>query len=157
NVIADRNAKNVAVCLDCCYSGAAGKAFAGIRSTVEDQLVVSQQSGVHILTSSTSIETSREREHDEDGGVMGNFTRCLLEGIASGEADANNDSEISLRDLYNYAKDRITGQHPSYWPPTPSGDLTFARNPNVLPEALPDEVEAALTNHLAGVRQGVVR
>jgi len=157
SVIDDCRSDQVVLMLDCCFSGAAGKSFGGIRSTVEDQLSATRGAGLHILTSSTAIETSKEREHDQSGEVLGNFTRCIVEGIRSGDADMDNDSRITLSDLHTYMERRIRGQSPKYWGFDTSGEIVIATNEKLRPAALPPELVSALASPLAGVREGVAR
>ena len=146
--------KSILLMLDCCFSGAAAKAF--VRSTVEDQLTLVQGAGLHILTSATSIETSLEREHEVSGEVLGDFTRCIVDGIRSGEADVDNDAEITVTEIRRYLRGRIRGQSPRYWGLETSGDLLIARNPAPKPAALPLPLLEAMENPLPSVREGAV-
>jgi hypothetical protein len=126
----DCRSNRIVLILDCCFSGAAGKSFTGVKGTVEDQLAIAQGRGIHILTSSTAIETSAEREQERDGLVAGVFTRCLVDGIVSGEADVDNDASITIEDLRRYLGRRIRGQSPRYWGFETSHDVVIARNPH---------------------------
>ena len=79
--------------LDCCYSGAVGDAFT--RGSVDDQLqLASRGRGTYIMTASTKIESAIEKD---DHGV---FSRYLVEGIKTGEADQDEDGFISVNELY---------------------------------------------------------
>lgn len=133
-LIDESRCRQVLLILDCCFSGAAGKAF--LRGTVDDQLLLSAQesSGLHILSSSTGLEVSRERENEAGGEVMGNFTRCLVEGIRTGDADANGDGVITVSELREYVGRNLRGQSPRYWGIEAGGDPPVARNANSLRE-----------------------
>ena len=155
SLIDDSRSNQVVLVLDCCFSGAAGKAF--LRSAVEDQLALAQGTGRYILTSATSIQTSREREHDEGGEVLGDFTRCMVEGISSGLADTDNDGRITLGELRDYLQEHLRGQSPRYWGLATTGDVVIALNPDIKPGQLPKEVQEALNSPLSYVREGAVR
>jgi uncharacterized caspase-like protein len=131
-LIDESRCRQVLLILDCCFSGAAGKAF--LRGTVDDQLLLSAQesSGLHILSSSTALEVSREREHEDGGEVMGNFTRCMVEGMRSGAADLNGDGVVTLSELREYVGRNLRGQSPRYWGIEAGGDPPVARNAGVV-------------------------
>ena len=113
----------IVIILDCCYSGAVKAAF--VRSGVDDQLqLVSGGRGTYILTASTGIEVALEKESDE----YGVFTKHIIEGIRSGEADVDSDGLVSMEDLYRYVYARMESegcQKPMMW------DLKRARPPPV--------------------------
>src|SRR6185436_4902692 len=75
-MIKNSDARAVVLLLDCCFSGAIGKEFGGIRGGVDDQLRLmhADAQGLHILTASTGTQTVKERTVDADGKVMGAFT-----------------------------------------------------------------------------------
>ena len=131
----DCRSNRIVLILDCCFSGAAGKSFSGVKGSVDDQLSNARGGGIHILTSSTSIETSLEREQEHGGQVTGVFTRCLVDGILSGDADIDNDAVITVDDLRRYLVRQIRGQTPRYWGFETSDDLVVARNPRARPSA----------------------
>jgi branched-chain amino acid transport system substrate-binding protein len=88
--------------LDCCFSGAFSE---GLLAKNDGVINIKHQLGGEgraILTSSTSIEYSYE----------GFYTRYIVEGLETGAADRNQDGEISVDELHEYAKYKIkeTGQ-----------------------------------------------
>ena len=121
----DAYTTKVAVLLDCCYGGAAGASF---RSTVEDQLQQATQArGTYVMTAATSTELAREQEHDE----YGLFTKHVIEGIKTGEADLDSDGHISMDDLYRYVQDRLRedgGQQPTMTGIDVRGELFIAKS-----------------------------
>jgi len=158
SLVDNSRSEQIILILDCCFSGAAAKAF--VRSAVDDQLKLTREesgTGLHILTSATEIQTSHEREREEGGMVLGVFTRSILEGIKSGEADVDNNGDITVTDLQRYVQGRVRGQKPRYWGLEASGDLIIARSPVIRPAELPRELQAALESPFAGVREGAVR
>jgi plastocyanin len=125
-VVDGSRSTQIVLLLDCCFSGAAGKAF--LRGgAVADALIQEPPSGLFLMTSSTSKQTSSERESDTGPEVLGNFTRCLVEGLETGDADQNpSDGVITLEKLWRYLEHRLKGQRPKYWTFGRSGDPTIA-------------------------------
>ena len=85
------------------------------------------------------------------------FTRCLVEGLRSGEADTDRDGAISVDDLYDYVKQQVRDRSAHQSPRmsgSVSGDIVIARSARRA--ALPADLEAAAQSSLAGVRQGAV-
>jgi hypothetical protein len=119
--------KSAVLILDCCYSGAANKAFA--KGAVVDSLKLKAAgSGLAILTSSSDIQPSYAREGDN----YSLFTKMLHDGISNGFADKDNDGLITVDEAYTYAYNavRATGlQHPNRINLDAQGDLVLARNP----------------------------
>lgn len=89
------------VILDCCYSGAAGRikkgaATEGLRSHADGV-------GAYLLTAADAIETAQEKEGDR----YGVFTKHLIAGIETGDADLDGDGIITMDSLYQYVSRRI--------------------------------------------------
>ena len=90
-----------AVILDCCYSGAAsGKVGKGSAGTV--LRAEADAHGSFLMTAADSISSALEKEGDR----YGLFTKHLIEGIASGEADIEGAGQITLNNLYSYVERR---------------------------------------------------
>ncbi|MEX2153961.1 MAG: caspase family protein [Gemmatimonadaceae bacterium] len=111
-LIGESPCEQVTLMLDCCFSGAAAEAFATTRSALSDQLQIARAPGLHILSSSDAAEVSQE--HTAESETLGAFTRCLIDGITSGEADLNDDGEITVAELSQYAQSKLRGQRPQY-------------------------------------------
>ena len=119
--------KQVIIILDCCYSGAAGRAFA--KSTIEDQLKAqaSQARGTYMMTASTGIQTALEKEGDR----YSVFTKHLIAGIETGDADTNHNGEITVDELYDYLHPRVRAeshQEPTRWNVDTRGHLIIANS-----------------------------
>lgn len=114
------------VMLDCCYSGAATGFRA--RSSVDDQLrLANQGSGTYLLTSSSSIETSEEKE----GDLYGVFTKHVLEGLQSGAADHDGRGVVTMDDLYDYVVEAVSAEGSPQRPNREvdgHGDIIIARS-----------------------------
>ncbi len=76
------------------------------------------------------------------------FTRHLVEGIATGEADGNGDGLITTNRLFSYIYDRTVKAFPTQTPKkivyAADGELIVARNP--LPSRLQSDLVAAITH-----------
>lgn len=124
--IGNSDAQNAVLLLDCCYSGAAGQAFT--RGQIEDQLnVVNQGSGIFIMSASTEYQTAQEKEEDE----FGVFTKHLIEGVRSGEADQDRDGIITMQEIYDYVWQKVTAenhQEPKKWEIGARGNILFSKS-----------------------------
>jgi len=149
------NCERIVVILDCCYSGAAGRAF--LRGGVPEQVgQIQQGKGRFVLSSATSTETSREREHVEDGCVYGTFTYAMAQGIRSGAADVNHDGQITVSDLCSYVVQNVREQTPQHWGLEVNGDILIAHNPHLTAAPLEQELQLAIRSRFAEMREGAV-
>jgi len=119
--------------LDCCHSGA----FAGGRKGSSLDLDLSQWftpqgRGRVVLTASRGTEYSFENGHPSGEGVQSVFTRILVEGLRSGEADLDGDGNITIREIYKYLFDKVQveerRQTPQLWSYGVEGDVLLARS-----------------------------
>ncbi|MHC5856519.1 caspase, EACC1-associated type [Nostoc sp.] len=116
NFIHDRmsesRSRRQVVILDSCFSGA----FAEGMSAKDDGTIdIRQQLGGEgrvVLTSSTSTQYSFEQE----GQDLSIYTRFLIEGIKSGEADRDRDEFISIDELHEYASQKVQELQPAMKP-----------------------------------------
>jgi hypothetical protein len=118
--------RKVVLLLDCCFSGAVGGEF--LRSSVDDQLLLTSKArGTYIMTASTAIQVAKEKEADQ----LGLFTKHLVQGIRSGDADLDHNGQISMDELYRYVHDRVlaeSAQQPMRWDLNVRGELNIARS-----------------------------
>ncbi len=129
--------------MDCCYSGAV-KGFFSKAGTDDAIIAVSSGRGVQIITSSTGIQISNEKEGDANSI----FTKFLVEGLQTGHADTDSDGLITLEEAYEYTYKSVRGtglQTPMSFNLGTQGMLTLAYNryykpfdPSSLP---PDEYQ----------------
>lgn len=143
--------------LDCCYSGAFSKAFlAKGDQTVGVMEAFKQGHGLVTLTASDAFQYSFEEEGTATGGVCSVFTRALVEGIETGDADVDTDQLISLEELYDYAYKRVRLENPSQTPRIQvevEGKLFVARNPQPpRPAELPSLVREAIGSVFVSTR-----
>jgi uncharacterized caspase-like protein len=97
--------------LDCCQSGAIGRAFTPFRGDdVESSLATLADSfGCYVLTASTAIQLAEEREKDGHGV----YTKALIDCLRDGPKD-----RITITDLHAYADVRLkisATQRPRLW------------------------------------------
>ena len=115
----DSRAHRKVLILDCCHSGAFAR---GMATKSDRQVHVGdrfQGRGHVTLTASDELEYALEEDHVESlEGAQANslFTRAVVEGLRSGEADVNGDGLVSVDELYEYVfdhmRDRTTSQTP---------------------------------------------
>jgi uncharacterized caspase-like protein len=100
------------VILDSCFSGA----FANGMAAKDDGSVhIREQLGGEgraVLTSSSSTQYSFE----EQGEDLSLYTRFLVQGIKTGEADANMDGYISVSELHEYTSQKVREIRPDLRP-----------------------------------------
>ena len=117
----------IVVILDCCFSGAADKTFT--KGDVSGSLKqFSGGRGKYILTASTAIQTAQEKEEDR----YSVFTKHIIEGLKTGDADLNGSGEVTIEELYQYVYARVrdeSHQEPMNWGHSKKGELVIASNP----------------------------
>lgn len=144
--------KQVAV-IDTCYSGAfvngmvAKSAMQKISQTDFDNSDLDNVRGRAVITASTHIQTANENE--QGGLTQSVFTRHLINGIESGEADADGDGEIALPELFDYISKKLKAeggvQTPRSYDYGLGGKVVLALNPAHIVATLP----AALVKKMA--------
>ncbi|MEU4762260.1 caspase family protein [Actinosynnema sp. NPDC023794] len=161
--IDDSLAGQVAVWLDCCYGGAFPSGM--LPRATEDVDVVQQLAegrGCAVMTASTHIQYAYEPvgDHVDDRAEPSVFTKAIIDGLRTGDADLDHDGEISARDLYGYVHDRVRRTNPDQTPTssgTLSGDLRIAYAGTPLPAGLPDELRRLLRSAEDGFRRAGLR
>ncbi len=110
DILVGSKSKRQVIIIDCCYSGAFAKDWSfksGNSINIEAEL---GGEGRVVLTSCTAVESSIE---EEGAGV---YTRYLIEGIETGAADTDNDGQISIDELHEYAKKKVHEAAPAMKP-----------------------------------------
>lgn len=103
--------KRQVLILDCCFSGAFANDMKAKQ--VEEAIDIKTQLGGEgraVLTSSTATQVSYVKE-----GIS-IYTRYLIQGLETGAADRDNDGQISVDELHEYAKERVQEEAPSMQP-----------------------------------------
>jgi hypothetical protein len=139
-VMQHSRARSIVLVLDCCHSGAFGKGLAPKGPLTVDVEHRFEGQGRVTLSASTELEYAFE-ETDTATGINPSdpgslFTRALVEGLASGEADLNGDGRIAVDELYDYLYARMR-EGPGHQTPGIAGDMrgdiVIARSTRVAP------------------------
>lgn len=142
NYIEVSPSNKTALILDCCYAGAIGSVLS--RSGLDDGLnLISGGRGTFVMTASTAIQVAKEKEGDR----YGVFTKHLIEGIRSGQADRDGDGLITMNEIYNYVHDQVLNeshQEPMKWDLRGRGELIIARSPIVPREERRNQIRESL-------------
>nr|VFK34955.1 MAG: Formylglycine-generating enzyme, required for sulfatase activity, contains SUMF1/FGE domain [Candidatus Kentron sp. MB]VFK77064.1 MAG: Formylglycine-generating enzyme, required for sulfatase activity, contains SUMF1/FGE domain [Candidatus Kentron sp. MB] len=118
--MAHSRARRQVVILDSCYSGAfpPGLAIKDDGSIdIPDQFLPraanpASDEGIAILTASTSTRYAFVQDSDP----LSLYTRFLIQGIESGEADGNDNGFVTVGDLHEYARQRVQAARPAMQP-----------------------------------------
>ncbi len=115
-------ARQAIVWLDCCFSGAfpAGETpKSAPDADVLAQLRFAGARGCCVMTASTHIQFAYEPNQDPKAlgtPQISRFTNAIVEGLATGKADLDNDGEIGTTELYDYVYTHIRALTPSQTP-----------------------------------------
>ena len=149
--------------LDCCHSGAFARGAKGAAGASIGTAVAFEGTGYPRVVLTASDSTQYAWEGDQVVGQAENsvFTHYLIQGLRTGEADANGDGRISLDELYEYVHREVVNesprQTPGKWSYKQEGEIVIARNPRpVSPAPLPQELQQAIDSSFAAVRETVV-
>ncbi len=128
DIMSNSRSQQRIVILDCCFSGAF---IDGQKSGVGEPLLFDELRGTAtaILASSGTIQYSFEER-----GRNSLFTQFLLGGIETGEADQDEDDNISIGELFNYAEPRVRAMRPEQKPVKNAGanedQILIAKSPD---------------------------
>lgn len=132
DLMRNSNSRSQVIILDCCYSGAFVRGISKGNIKTNIQSYFDGGVGKVIITSSDEMQYSFEEKNIKGNGVCSIFTRAIVHGLKTGEADVNEDNLVSVDDLYQYV-DRCVGsksQRPTISDLNKQGDIFIARNPN---------------------------
>jgi hypothetical protein len=155
------HSRRIVLLLDCCYSGAFARGMMARAGTGVELPERFEGRGRIVLTASSAMEYAFEAaELARDDGQPSVFTRALVRGLESGEADGDGDGRISVDELYDYVYEQVLAetpkQTPGRWNFEVAGDLMIARSPSLRPVNLPAELQQAVQHPIARVRLGAV-
>lgn len=154
------------VILDCCNSGAFGRAGGKGEADTDLRLserFVTQGRGRAILTASRANQRSWEGTAAGEAGSSSVFTSALAEGLRTGAADLDGDGYVSVEEAYKYAYRKViesnAGQIPQHSISGGEGNMLLTRNPVgliIIPAALTEDIRAALDSPNPEIRKGAV-
>ncbi|MDT0395190.1 MULTISPECIES: caspase family protein [Streptomyces] len=119
--ISECRARSVVLLLDCCYSGAFLTGSKGDGTVhLEDELA---GHGRAVLTATNRTEYAWEGGDPvtrlEPETESSRFTRAVIKGLGTGEADRDGDGWIGVHELYDYVYEELQGadvrQRPQMW------------------------------------------
>jgi len=127
----DCRARTQILILDCCHSGAFADGRKGLLELgLEKRFMPHQSRGRVVLTASRKTEYSFENDNPSGDGVQSVFTRILIEGLRTGDADLDGDGKITIIDLYRYLYYKVRAteprQTPQLWSYGVEGDVLLA-------------------------------
>jgi hypothetical protein len=151
--------RGIVLLLDCCYGGAFAQGVT-VRASGDAHVLDAFPSGRlgggrgrAVITASSAIEYAFEDNELADGHNQrpSVFTSAVVEGLATGDADHDEDGWVSLNELYDYVFDRVRAQNPHQTPGRDvemQGELYLARSRRRRIRALPipPDLEAARTD-----------
>jgi len=159
------NARRQILILDCCFSGSFSDSKSGRPGEPDlERQLRGHSRGREVLTASRSFEYSFEGE-PLDGAITGSvFTTGLIDGLRTGEADTDNNGQVTVEEAYGYAFAHVqrsgAAQTPQRWLFGGEGSkIVLARSAAgraVTPSKLPEHVLAALDSPAPNVRIGGV-
>ncbi len=106
------HSKRQVVILDSCFSGAFAEGLSAKDDGTVDIRTQLGGEGRAVLTSSSSTQYSFEQEGEE----LSLYTRFLVEGMKTGEADLDGDDMVSIDELHEYAKQKVQEVKPELKP-----------------------------------------
>jgi Caspase domain len=165
----ESRSRRIVLLLDCCYGGAFSQGVS-VRASGDVNVLDSFPGGKMgggrgraVITASSAMEYAFEGDQlaDDRSQQPSVFTSALVEGLATGDADRDQDGWISLNELYDYIFDRVREQNPHQTPSRDmemQGELYLARRsrPVSTPAPLPPELQEVLDHPLARIRAGAV-
>jgi basic membrane lipoprotein Med (substrate-binding protein (PBP1-ABC) superfamily) len=160
--LATCRARRQILILDCCHSGAFGDNGLGVKG--EADLALHDRFGAHgrvVFTASRGTEYSFEGGVVTGEGTTSVFTKALVDGLQTGDADRDQDGLVSASELYGHVFDRVherePRQTPRLWTYGSEGDLLVAWNPHgAKPVPLPADLIAMVDSPRLGVREAAV-
>ena len=163
DVMQGSRARSIVLVLDCCHSGAFGKGLTPKSAMTVDVEHRFEGRGRVTLSASTELEYAFEEAdpsgiNELDPAAPGSlFTRSLVEGLQSGDADIDEDGRISVDDLYDYLCRRVRERSVHQTPGMAGdirGEIMIARSRRGA--QLPAELARAVESSLAGIREAAV-
>lgn len=145
--------ETIALFLDCCFAGAftsgLTRRVAGDTAGVREAF---QGRGLFVIAASDAMQYSFEggRQVGEPPEPSA-FTKALVDGLATGLADRNEDGQVSINELFDFLEDRVRETSPSQTPMKSAinqvGDWMIARSTRVAgAKLLPEGVRTQLAS-----------
>jgi molecular chaperone DnaK len=152
----------VVVFLDCCYSGAYSR---GLRTrSGPDTIDVAEVFGGRgrvVITASNALQFSHESTlTSRNAAEPSIFTKSIVEGLRTGDADLDYDGYVSIDELYDYVHQQVRSCLPNQTPTlsvsSAEGTLYVAKSARLSTSLLPPEITRAMRSALNWQRIGVI-
>ncbi|HEX9018351.1 MAG TPA: caspase family protein [Anaerolineaceae bacterium] len=151
--------------LDCCHSGAFTSGMKGGAGESVGTAAAFEGTGAGRVVLTATDSTQYAWEGDRVIGKAENsvFTHYLIQGLHTGQADADGDGRITLDELYNYVYEHVVDetplQTPGKWSYGQQGEIVIAFNPSpvVRPVALPPDLQQTIDDPRPWVREGAAQ
>ncbi|WP_030939622.1 caspase, EACC1-associated type [Streptomyces sp. NRRL S-646] len=91
-------ARRKVLLLDCCFSGSAVQGFRSKGASHSATAPIVEAGGVYVITASQHWEQAFTTDADQPS----QFTRAIVEGLHSGQADLDGDGQVSANDLFRH-------------------------------------------------------
>ena len=156
------NSRRQVLILDCCHSGAFARGTkGGVGASVGTAATFKGTGyGRVVLTATDATQYAWEGDQVIGQAQKSVFTQYLIQGLQTGEADADRDGKITLDELYDYVYAHVVEetprQTPGKWSFKEQGEIVIARNPITKAANLPDELQQSVEDPRPWVREGVV-
>jgi adenine-specific DNA-methyltransferase len=132
------NSRRQILILDCCYSGAFHRGVKGEinRPVISDETFRSEGYAKVVITASNATQYAIEGNQVDGEAKESFFTHYLLEGIESGDADLDENGEISVGEWYEFAHGQVVQnylyQTPQMWVYGQQGrEMVIAKSPKL--------------------------
>ena len=110
DILSTGKCRKIVIILDCCYSGAAGYGHKGDLNAQLQQLNNSR--GTYLVTASTGMQVAHESAADG----LSLFTKHLIAGLETGDADKGGDGLVDMDELYDYVYSKVKAENPNQEP-----------------------------------------
>jgi|CXWL01.1.fsa_nt_gi hypothetical protein len=126
DILGTGKCKKIVIILDCCFSGVAGQGYKGDMDAQLQQL--NNGRGTYLVTASTGVQLAHENA--EEGLSL--FTKHLITGLETGDADKGGDGLVDMDELYDYVHSKVKTENPEQEPTQyitdKRGDLIIAKS-----------------------------
>ena len=159
----DCRARSQIVILDCCHSGAFASGAKGDSDLALEQRFEPHGRGRIVLTASRGTEYSFEGDQPSGTGIRSIFTKAIVDGLRTGDADRNQDGSITVSEIYHYTFETVRAveprQTPALWTYGAEGDVLLAHNVRgaiIKPIPLPEDLRLPLESARPRFRETAV-